>query len=750
MSLETQNIYEFEDFRLDVAQKTLSRSGEVVPLTPKVFETLQIFVENSGRLIEKDEMMQRIWQDRFVEESNLSFNIKMLRKALGDNGSKRRFIETVPKRGYRFVSSVTRVNKPETHLAVVTNLAGKSDSSNPTASRLIQATGTTVPNVIALADWQKEPQEETWDATEKPAKLELVPAVTPKKRFAGTTLIFAAAIGLVILAVLAFKVNSFFSVAASSFDFASANRLTTNGNTIDAAISPDGKFLAYVVDKDGEQSLWMKNIATKTDLQIVQPPKGVFLHNLLFSGSGDNIFYVANGLLFQVSILGGTPVKVVENGSISFSLSPDGKHIAFFRNTDETSDIIVTELESGLERILASSRQPEVFLRYLTWSPDGQMIVCSALDLEGYQRVVYVNVSDGVVRSIPSTKYETIFHLAWHPTSGDLLVSATDGSNSFFAQIWSLDIQTGEARKLTRDSKNYERIRLTADGSSLVAVRQEITAHIWMVNSGEATGRQLTKGFEKFEGIYGLEWTKNDKIVYEIPSNASTELWHIGPDGRGEQRIASDVGVTAVAPDSSFAIYQGTDSDGTGLFRLNIDNGKRQRLTKGTDIWADISPDGKWVVFTRYGDDTSIWKIPSDGGSAAKLCETEGWAVTPAFSPDGRYVAFYLADSRYEIALAEFDTGKVVSKFKVFPQFFQTDGRNTLRWTADGQAFDYAVYQNGVSNIWRQPIDGSPAFQITNFDSGRIFNFAYSPDRKQLALSRGSVNSDAVLISISK
>ncbi|MFN0278469.1 MAG: hypothetical protein ACKVRN_07690 [Pyrinomonadaceae bacterium] len=80
------------------------------------------------------------------------------------------------------------------------------------------------------------------------------------------------------------------------------------------------------------------------------------------------------------------------------------------------------------------------------------------------------------------------------------------------------------------------------------------------------------------------------------------------------------------------------------------------------------------------------------------------------------------------------------------PLFFQRYGRNTLRWTADGSAFDYAVNQNGVSNIWRQPIDGSPAVQVTNFDSGRIFNFAYSPDRTQLALSRGTVNSDAVLI----
>ena len=70
----------------------------------------------------------------------------------------------------------------------------------------------------------------------------------------------------------------------------------------------------------------------------------------------------------------------------------------------------------------------------------------------------------------------------------------------------------------------------------------------------------------------------------------------------------------------------------------------------------------------------------------------------------------------------------------------------TLQWMPDGRAINYIALNNGVSNIWRQPLDGSPPFQITKFDTGRIFNFAYSPDGKQLALSRGSLNSDVVLI----
>ena len=123
MSLQTNNIYSFEDFRLDLYEKTLHGGGNLIPLTPKVFETLCLLVENAGHLIEKDELMEKLWQGRFVEESNLTFNIKMLRRALGDSAQKPQFIETVQSRGYRFIS---KVSQPE---AVATGFLHPIDNS---------------------------------------------------------------------------------------------------------------------------------------------------------------------------------------------------------------------------------------------------------------------------------------------------------------------------------------------------------------------------------------------------------------------------------------------------------------------------------------------------------------------------------------------------------------------------------------------------------------------------------------------
>src|SRR5215210_428041 len=99
-------IHQFNDFSIDTEQKVLLRGGKAVPLAPKVFETLLALVENHGRIVLKEELMKRLWPDTFVEESNLTFNIQQLRKSLGDNARKPIYIQTVARRGYRFIAEV--------------------------------------------------------------------------------------------------------------------------------------------------------------------------------------------------------------------------------------------------------------------------------------------------------------------------------------------------------------------------------------------------------------------------------------------------------------------------------------------------------------------------------------------------------------------------------------------------------------------------------------------------------------------
>src|SRR5215467_10563079 len=113
MSLQTKHIYEFGPFRLDATEHLLLCEGESVPLTPKAFDLLLALVERHGHLLEKEELLKKVWPDTFVEEANLASNISLLRKALGDGENGQRYIETVPKRGYRFVAGVTCLNGEE-------------------------------------------------------------------------------------------------------------------------------------------------------------------------------------------------------------------------------------------------------------------------------------------------------------------------------------------------------------------------------------------------------------------------------------------------------------------------------------------------------------------------------------------------------------------------------------------------------------------------------------------------------------
>jgi DNA-binding winged helix-turn-helix (wHTH) protein len=116
----TKRYYDFGNFRIDIRERVLFNDKEIVPLTPKAFDTLLVLVENSGHVLSKGELMERVWPDSFVEENNLAQNISLLRKALGEEGG-RKMIETVPKRGYRFVADVRESlgrteGKPETWL----------------------------------------------------------------------------------------------------------------------------------------------------------------------------------------------------------------------------------------------------------------------------------------------------------------------------------------------------------------------------------------------------------------------------------------------------------------------------------------------------------------------------------------------------------------------------------------------------------------------------------------------------------
>jgi Tol biopolymer transport system component len=182
------------------------------------------------------------------------------------------------------------------------------------------------------------------------------------------------------------------------------------------------------------------------------------------------------------------------------------------------------------------------------------------------------------------------------------------------------------------------------------------------------------------------------------------------------------------------------------LMRLDLVDGSEKLLTRGVITYPSFSPDGKWLAFVRNDERAALWRVPVEGGEPTRVAAEN--VVCPAVSPNGKWIAFVLRGrgERNRIALVSADGGEVTKTFDARLEVNPLSNNQKVQWTPDGRAINYVALAGSVSNIWRQPIDGGPSFQVTRFDAGRIFNFQYSLDGSQMAISRGTLNSDVVLI----
>ncbi|HXM36369.1 MAG TPA: protein kinase [Pyrinomonadaceae bacterium] len=537
-------------------------------------------------------------------------------------------------------------------------------------------------------------------------------------------------------------------------------RLTSNGRVGSASISPDGKYVAYTaLDDLGQSSLWVKYVATSSNVQIV-PPAGpdVLFGQSTFSPDGNYIYYLSTekgrvpGVLYQVPVLGGTSKKLLEDVS-RISFSPDGKRFAFERRYASGGEdaVMVVNADGSGEQKLAVRKHPDYFLPGTAWSPDGQTIACPIGGFTGgyYRSITVIKVSDGTQKILTSRRWNDVERPAWLPDGSGVIATAQEkvGDQS---QLWQISYPEGEARTLTNDLSDYHLVSLTADASALVTVVSDTTSNIWLVPNGEwNNGRQLTSS--KTNGILSLAFLHDGRILYQSSASGNSDLWIMDPDGRNQKQLTDDVAIersASATPDGRYIVFDSLRSGAPQVWRMNIDGSNAKLLTDSRGFIPSISPDGKWVVYTMFGPEGfNIWKISIDGGEPVQI--THKYSAASTISPDGKLIAYYYLDQRTattKIALLPFEGGEPSKLFDI-SQPFTSGFNNPVRWTHDGRAFTYIVNRAGVSNIWIQPIDGSPARQLTDFKADRIFSFDWSHDGKWLALSRGPEQRDVVLMS---
>ncbi|HJP93310.1 MAG TPA: protein kinase [Pyrinomonadaceae bacterium] len=542
---------------------------------------------------------------------------------------------------------------------------------------------------------------------------------------------------------------------ALSFQSAKLTRLTTTGKATMAAISPDAKLVVHVVNDGGKRSLWTRQVATQSNIEIV-PPAVVTYRGLTFSPDGNYIYYCVSSknadqiAVFRVSTFGGTPTKLLDDVdgdidhmvSATVSVSPNGKQIAFLRKgaRKETALMIANADGSGERNV--TIYQPEDGIGFPKWSPDGRRIAYAVLNYpSNTTTVVEAQVADGSKKPLTSQKWLRIFGLGWLRDGSGLLMLA--GRDKFVCQIWHLSLPSGEAHQLTNDLNDYVGMSLAADANTLAVIKMEKQASIWMASNNDTSRAHPVTSGPKADDQVALS-PDGGKIVFRSNASGNSDIWIVNADGSNPKQLTTDAGINVgpvVSPDGRHILFLSDRNGVAHIWKMNIEGGDQKQLTYGNGEQApQFSPDGQWVVYSTIAENSSVWRIPAAGGKPVQLTEKD--SEVPTVSPDGKLVACLYKDENapVRIALIPLEGGRPLKTLDYGAP------SAILRWTPDGRAIAYVDPRDTVSNIVARPIDGGAVKQLTDFKTDRTFSFDWSRDGSQLALARGTQASDVILI----
>ncbi len=567
-------------------------------------------------------------------------------------------------------------------------------------------------------------------------------------------------IGVAAVAVLAVSAIAWFatqsgepSASAISLEDMRISRLTTSGHASRAAISPDGRYVVHVVAEDGRQSLWIRQTATTSNVQIV-PPAEVRYDGVTISPDATYVYYSAYegdrsvSSLYQVPALGGTPRKILEDIDSPVAFSPDGSEFVFIRGivASRGANLMAAKADGSGERVVASSAAGELFVNERpSWSPDDTQVAVGFRSFlnNGTSGVMTIDIASGTARPLGETNWASVGEVAWLKDGSGVAVSAAE-KGATISQIWRIAYPGGAATRVTNDLTHYNGVSLSADSRSLVTVRADTAATMWVMPAGStAAARAITSGTSSFDGAPGLGWTRDGRIVYSSGAGGNADIWIRNADGSQPTQLTVtpefDV-QPVVCGDDTMVMFMSTRTGSPQIWRMALDGSNPVQVSTGPAAFQPMcAPGSDSVVYTNATTDgrVAVWKAPLAGGAPSLVRDFQ--ITSKAMSPDGRFVAGgYVEGTRQRIGVLALDSDAPPQVIPMFPRSFA--------WTPDGRALTAVVGQDGVDNLWNVPLPSGTPTQLTTFTSDSIFNIAWSFDGKQLALSRGSGSTDVVML----
>jgi serine/threonine protein kinase len=592
-------------------------------------------------------------------------------------------------------------------------------------------------------------------------------------------LITAVVIALVVLAAAGYGVYSLLRAKPSAVPFQSFSitQITHNGKTIAVAVSPDGKYVLSLLGENGKQSVWLRHVETGSDTQVI-PPAAESYSRPAFSPDASYFYFRKAAVAaedvfdyYRAPVLGGTPKVIAHDVDTNITFSPDGKRIAYARANDPEVDkyqILSANLDGSDEKMLLGGPVQEL-PRFVTWMPDGKWIggaVTQMNDTLGTVRLL--NVASGESKFVGKYDNGYFSQMDSMPDGRGIVVRVTRFDTADFrAQLAYLSVPDGNLRFITNDTNNYDGLGVSSDGKKIAAVLVKTTGSLYLVPASGDAAKPLAPALPQEKDYEQFSWTRNGELILgEIGQVVRTS-----PDGKNRTVLSSESvewpsvcdegssGATGTqTPRAIVFALGGRDPKKRNIWRTDIEGANLKQVTQGkNDVAPTCSPDGKWVYY-QDSNSSQLYRVPPDGGKAESVPGTAiAGAITAtdaiAISPDNKTIAllvtFTPAPGREEqkVALVQLDAGPKPPVRYLDPNPGVSEH---AEFTPDGKAIVYPIRENGVENMWLQPLDGpggnSGGRQLTHFTADTISWFAFSPDGKTLAVHQVHIESDAVLL----
>jgi eukaryotic-like serine/threonine-protein kinase len=572
---------------------------------------------------------------------------------------------------------------------------------------------------------------------------------------------------ILLVAAAAYGVYAFLSRARPvPFQNFSVNKVTETGKATLVAISSDGKYIMHVVDDKAQQSLWLRNVPTNSNTQVMAPAAVGYI-GLRFSPDGNYLYFVRSEIgshslhyLYRAPVLGGTPDKLVTNIDSNVTFSPDGKKVAYMVDNDPNPGeyhLVIRSLNGSEAKDLTRGTMSEVLFSP-AWSPDGKTIVTSiAQPGDALSGLMAIDVESGK-RKLLATSNTLFFTLtSWLPDGNGLMVLG-DSAYGAHTQVYSVSFPEGKFSPITRDTNSYIDLSLAGDGHTVATVQRQVhlDPYVMPVGASGSQARQVTTG----SPVNDISWTRDGQLITSSPLSGVALL---NPNSGSKAPILSQLPFANYARACSDGRIVFSAADAGGKIQLHVwqsdaDGGNAKELTSGKgDSFPACSPDSKTLLYADA--DLRLGRIPVDGGVVPQMTDLAVFSRI-TISPDGKSAAFDTFrsnDPKEKIVLVTLSSEQDSSQPPRFLDYERPRAEFLLGadvapvvFALDGKGIVYPVRNGNTDNLWLQHLDGSPGKQITDFKSELIRDFDYSFDSKQLAVIRGHRESDVVLLQESK